>query len=222
MLRFVDRLRRGASMSARGGGAEERKRLRPFRRREMLHRAVYTIVHDGPDGPGHTWAVDIAMKDVDWLAELYLDGAWQEKSDVPAAFAVPGGTIEVKASAYGVTRMHLVLDSGEERRLAPVAGTAENLRGRLARRHPRLSRTIGGLAIAILVANLVLAVPQAIEIVTGVPVIADRVGTFTSPVATPVWLTALLVFAGVLAATERVLMRRRNRVLDIETIWSSF
>ncbi|MEV5827030.1 hypothetical protein AB0L25_15750 [Spirillospora sp. NPDC052242] len=188
----------------------------------MLHRSLYTIVHDGPDGPGRTWTVDVTMKDVGWVAELYLDGAWQEKSDVPAAFAVPDGTIEVKASMYGVTRAHLVLDSGPERPLTPVAGTAEDLRGRLARRHPRLSRTIGALAIAILVVNLVLAVPQALEIVTGISLVADHVGSFRSPVSLPPWLNAVLLSAGILAATERVLMRRSNRVLNIETIWSSF
>ncbi|MBE1533168.1 hypothetical protein [Actinomadura algeriensis] len=221
MVRFMDRLRRNASATP-DDGTDGGQRLQPFRRREMLHRALFTISHDGPDGPRRTWTVDVRMKDLGWVAGLYLDGARQEEHDVPAAFAVPGGTIEVKASMYGITRMHLVLDSGRERRLAPVAGTAEDLRGRLARRHPRLSRTIGVLAIAILVVNLALAVPQAIEIVTGLPPIADHVGSFTSPVSTPPWLTAVLVFAGIVAATERVLMRRHNRLLDIETIWSSF
>lgn len=221
MGRFMDRFRRGTSTAAQGG-AEDGKRLRPFRRRDVLHRSRYAIAHDGPDGPGHTWTVDVTMKDLGWVAELYLDGVRREKSDVPAAFAVPGGTIEVRASMYGVTRAHLVLESGRERPLAPVAGTAEDLRGRLARRHPRLSRTIGALAIAILVVNLVLAVPQAIEIVTGVSLIADRVGSFRSPVSLPPWLNAVMLSAGILAATERVLMRRSNRVLDIETIWSSF
>ncbi|WP_083734790.1 hypothetical protein [Actinomadura sp. CNU-125] len=226
MARFVTRFRWRASTTAdgdaEGDGAAEVKRLRPFRRRELLHRSLFTIAHDGPDGPGHIWTVDVSMKDVGWVAELYLDGVRREKRDVPAAFAVPGGTIEVGASMYGVTRMHLVLDDGGERRLAPVAGTAEALRGRLARRHPRLSRTVGALAIAILIVNLVLAVPQAVEIVTGLPPIADTVGSFTSPIPVPAWLTGVLIFAGILAAIERVLMRRHNRVLDIETIWSNF
>ncbi len=221
MVRFMDRFRRGTSTTAQDD-AEGPRRLRPFRRRDLLHRSLYTIAHDGPDGPGRTWTVDVTMRDVGWKAELYLDGVWREQSDVPAVFAVPDGTIEVEASMYGVTRAHLVLEDGGERPLVPVAGTAEDLRGRLAREHPRLSRTIGALAIAVLVVNLVLAVPQALEIVTGLPPIADHVGSFTSPVGLPPWLNAVLVAAGVLAATERVLMRRSNRVLDIETIWSSF
>ncbi|QFG22312.1 hypothetical protein [Actinomadura sp. WMMB 499] len=197
------------------------RRLRPFRRREALHRALYGITLDGPDGTAHTWAVDVRMNEVDWEAALYRDGVRQDERGVPAAFPVPGGTIEVDASLYGVTRIHLVRDSGREQRLAPAAGTAEYLRERLARRHPRLSRTIGWLAIGILLTNLVLAVPQAVEIVSRIPEIADRFGSFASPVALPWWLNAALVTAGVLAAVERVLTRRRNRVLDIETLWSS-
>ena len=88
------------------------------------------------------------------------------------------------------------------------------------RRHPLLSRVIGWLAIAILLANLVLAVPGALELLTRLDRIAEVVGTFTSPVQLPDWITITLILAGVLAAVERALMLRRNRVIDVETLWT--
>ncbi|MEU3271049.1 hypothetical protein ABZ639_09380 [Saccharomonospora sp. NPDC006951] len=195
--------------------ASERKRLRPFRRSQVLHRWLYTIAF-----AGHTWTVDVDLGDEDGAAELYRDGLLHARGDLPSAFAVPGGTIEVDAGLYGVTRVHLVREDGEQRRLSPVKGTAEDLRGRLARRHPLLSRSIAGLAIVVLALNLVLAVPQALELLTTIPKVADNIGAFTSPVVLPMWLNIILVTAGALAATERVLTLRRNRVLDIETLWT--
>lgn len=103
-----------------------------------------------------------------------------------------------------------------------MPGTLEDLRGRMHRRHPRLSRAIGRLAIAILVVNLVLAVPQALEfLTTRVDRVAELFGTFTSPIVLPLWLTITLAVAGALAGVERVLTLRRNRVLDIETMWTN-
>ncbi|APU16424.1 MULTISPECIES: hypothetical protein [Actinoalloteichus] len=212
----------GSPGAVGAGTPGERRRLRPFRRRELLHRWLYTLTHHGPDGPGHVWTVDVDMTDEEWAAELYLDGERQQRSEMPAAFPVPGGTIEVNASLYGITRMHLVHEDGREERLAPVRGTAEDLRGRLARRHPGLSRSIGRLAIGILIVNLLLAVPQALEIATRIPRIAENLGTFTSPIMLPAWLNITLLVAGVLAAVERILTLRHHRLLDVETIWSGF
>ncbi|ASR35665.1 hypothetical protein BAY61_12400 [Prauserella marina] len=193
----------------------EEKRLRPFRRSQVLHRWLYTIGF-----ADHTWTVDVDLSDEDGAAELYRDGLLHARGELPVAFAVPGGRVEVDAGLYGVTRAHLVRDDGEERRLTPARGTAEDLRGRLARRHPLLSTAIAWLAIAVLAVNLVLAVPQALELLTTIPKIADNVGTFTSPVVLPMWLNISLITAGALAATERVLTLRRNRVLDVETLWT--
>ncbi|QFU92026.1 hypothetical protein [Amycolatopsis sp. YIM 10] len=195
--------------------AEQPGRLRPLRRTEVLSRSLHTIEHTGS---AYTVEVDTTR---DWQARLYRDGEGHAVADMPATFPVPGGKIEVDSSLYGVTRVHLVLDSGEERRLAPVAGTAEHLRAALARRYPRVSRAIGVAAILVLVVNLVTAVPTALEFLTRIPKVAAHFGTFTSPLALPGWLNLALLFAGVLAAVERVLTLRKNRVLDIETMWAS-
>ncbi|AOS64557.1 hypothetical protein [Actinoalloteichus hymeniacidonis] len=200
-------------------GIEDGRTLRPFRRREVLHRSVYSITHDGPNGLGHTWTVDIDMgqEDGGWDAELYLDGIWQAKREMPAEFAIPGGRIEVNAGMYGVTRVHLVRDSGVEQRMKPARGTAEDLRFRLQRRNPTVSRWIGGAAIVVLLVNLVLVVPRAIELITSVPRIAELVGTFESPIVLPDWLSVGLLVAGILAAVERTLTLRHNAIIDAET-----
>lgn len=125
-------------------------------------------------------------------------------------------------SLYGVTRVHLVRDKGEEERLAPVSGTIEDLRGRLRRQHPAVSRVISWLAIVTLIVSLVLAVPQGLELITGIPKIADNIGTFTSPISLPSWLNTSLLVAGVLAAVERLLMLRENKLLDADTLWTNF
>ncbi|MBW0101849.1 hypothetical protein [Pseudonocardia sp. KRD291] len=196
------------------------KPLRPLRRREVLHRHLYAVDHPGPGGARATYTVEIDGTRDDGRAELYVDGRRQAKADMPASFPVPGATIEVAVTLYGVRRMHLVGDGGEERRLDPVPGTLEYRRGRMHRRHRVLSRVIGWLAIAILLVNLVLAVPEALELLTRIDRIAEVVGTFTSPVQMPGWITTTLIVAGVLAAVERALMLRRNRVIDFETLWT--
>lgn len=199
----------------------DRKRLRPLRRREILHRSLYSITHPGPDGRPATWTVEVDVSE-DWRARLYRDGRRESAAELPAALPVPGGRIEVDAGLYGVRRVHLVTDTGAQRRLAPVAGTLEYRRARLARRRPGVSRAIAATAVAILAINLVLAVPQALGFIAGIPEIAAHVGPFTSPITVPGWLNTTLLLAGVVAAVERALTWRRHRVLDAETLWTSF
>lgn len=199
------------------------KRLSPLKPWQVLNRYLYTLEHTGSDGArvDYTVEVDTAGEDT---VQLYADGSLVSTTDLPASIPVTGGHIEVAASLYGVTRVHLVLDgeTGVGRRLAPARGTIEDLRRRLDRNHPRISRAIGWVAIAILVVNLVLAVPFALEIATGVPAIEERFGTFVSPIGLPVWINTALVVAGICAAVERAITLRHNKILDLETIWTSF
>ncbi|GAA2286971.1 hypothetical protein GCM10009853_047780 [Glycomyces scopariae] len=185
---------------------------------DVLHRALYEIDLPGPAGPvRYTVEVDTNR---DWTAVLYADGVLQAEADLPARLPVPGGVIEADHGMYGVSRMHFTAEDGRERRLAPVRGTLEDLRGRFAHRHPRASRAIGWAAVAVLLVNLALAAPHALELATEIPRIAERFGTFDSPVDLPWWLNASLYAAGAAAATERVLTFRRNRIVDFETIWT--
>src|SRR5699024_3526584 len=76
--------------------------------------------------------------------EFFADAAQQCIADPPVAFAVPGGTIEVATSMYGLTRMHVVPeDGGPARPLRPHERSLEGLRARFGRRHPGASRVIG-------------------------------------------------------------------------------
>lgn len=87
----------------------DRKQLRPVRRRDALHRLLYAVEHPGPDGRPveHTVEIDAG----DRRAVLYVDGRYRDASDLPAAFPVHGGTLEVALSRYGVQRMHLVTEA---------------------------------------------------------------------------------------------------------------
>ncbi|WP_154792317.1 hypothetical protein [Occultella kanbiaonis] len=192
--------------------------LKPQRPWQVLSRSIFRI-ETGPAGEVHEYAVDVDHFDLDEKVALYRDGRQHLVAGTPATFVVPGGAIEVARSTFGVSRMHLVADSGEERVLAPDRHSAEYWRLVLDRRHPRLSRWIGRVAIGILVVGLVLFVPQLLELVSGIDVVAENVGTFTSPISLPAWLNVTLLVAGILASTERALTLRNHWLLDLDTWW---
>ncbi|OZF53621.1 hypothetical protein CH293_10140 [Rhodococcus sp. 14-2470-1b] len=191
------------------------RKLTPLRPWQVLNRYLYEL---DLAGTRYTVEVDIADDDV---AKLYADGRLVSTLDLPASFAVGDGRIDVAASLYGVTRVHFSRRDGVGRRLTPVRGTLEDRRRRLGERHPVLSRVIGWVAIVLLIVNLILAVPFALEIVTEIPVVAERFGTFVSPIQLPVWANTPLLLAGIVAAMERALTLRHNKILDMETIWTS-
>lgn len=154
---------------------------------------------------------------------LYRDSRQLHIANPPVAFDVPGGVIEVATNAYGLTRMHHVPeDGGAPQKLRPHHRSLEGLRARFGRRHPRASAAIGGLAILILLVGLVLMVPQAVELLTSVSLVAEQTGTFTSPIQLPAWANTALLVAGLLAATERALSLRNHWLIDADTIWTSF
>lgn len=193
--------------------------LRPYHPVHMLWRSLFTLELAGPGVNPVEYAVDVNFFDLSEKAELYRDGSQHAVASLPAAFPVPGGVIEVAASTYGMKRVHLALDSGEERQLHPAPRTAEFWRARLAHRHPRLSRWIGWAAVAVLLNGLVLIVPQALEQLTRIPEAANLVGTFTSPFSPPPWLNTTLLVAGILAAMERALTLRNHWLIDADTWW---
>jgi hypothetical protein len=154
---------------------------------------------------------------------LYQDGRQLHIANPPVAFAVPGGVIEVATSMYGLTRMHHVPDGDRAgRTLRPHQRSLEGLRARFGRRHPGAGAAIGVVAILVLMVGLVLMVPQAAELVTTLDVVAERVGTFTSPIQLPGWANTTLIIAGALAATERALTLRNHWLIDADTTWTSF
>lgn len=73
---------------------------------------------------------------------------------------------------------------------------------------------IGIVSITVLLIALVLGVPQIIEQISHIPPVAERFGTFTSPIQLPAVLNITLVIAALLASTERALRLRYNWLLD--------
>lgn len=201
--------------------------LERYRLSEVFSRTLFFI--ELPDATGrHDYAVDIRyfadeIEDGDELASgarapasLYRDGVQILRSDVPSVFPAPGGVIEVATSMYGLRRMHYVPDEGPERPLQPDAHAPEGLRARFALRFPRASRALGWAATVVLLVGLIAAVPQSLETISRLDLIADQVGVFVSPFRLPVWLNGALAVATVGAGVERALTLRSHRLIDAE------
>lgn len=187
-------------------------RLRPMHGWQALHRTVFEIEH-----AGHRYDVDVLFFDDE--ARLYTDGVQTAKSALPATFPVPDARIEVATTIYGLKRMHLVLDDGTRTQLHPAAHTAEQWRADLARRRPALSRWLARGAVVVLLAGLVVVLPEVLERLTQIEVVADNLGTFTAPFDVPGPVGTALTVGCVLAAIERALTLRNHWLIDLDADW---
>lgn len=203
--------------AARRAGPGDGHALQRYRWWQPFSRSLFHLYLTGEDGQRQTWSVDVRHggdSNGEVLAQLYLDGQHHARSKFPAAFPVPGGTVEVVASNYGLRRCHYVTYDGAERQLVPDPASAEGRRARLERNHPALGRGLGLLSFAILVVALVLGVPQLVQEISQIPPVAESVGSFTSPIRLPAWFNLMLLVAAVMASTERALRLRYNWLLD--------
>jgi hypothetical protein len=203
--------------------------LRDYRLWQLFARSLFFLELADHDGISHTYAVDVRyLADAKTRkqhdngegkapAALYRNGVQMSRSNVPTAFPVPGGVIEVATTAFGLKRMHFVSETGAERALRPHPRSQEGLRARFGQRFPRASALIGAAAVVILVVALVVNLLQGVEVLTHSPVMAEKVGTFTSPIHPPTWANATLIVAGTLSALERATRLRHNRFLDAVT-----
>ncbi|MBI0377726.1 hypothetical protein JBE27_15940, partial [Streptomyces albiflaviniger] len=186
--------------------------LKRFRWWQMLTRALFHLRLMNDDGRQMIYAVDVKHQnaaDGYVKAHLYLDGRHHAESRVPAVFPVQGGTVEVKASGFGLKRCHYVTAEGSELQLVPDPASAEGRRARFERSHPALSRWIGFLSVLVLVIGLVLLILQLAEQVTRDPEgFAQYVGTFTSPIDLSAWGNTAVGLVTVAASTERALRLR--------------
>ncbi|RCS60341.1 hypothetical protein [Microbacterium sp. JB110] len=206
--------RRRAARKVKPGDGHALQRYRWW---QLFSRSLFHLRLRGIGGAPETWTIDVRLggdSDGEVWAKLYRDGVNQARSKLPAAFDVPGGTIEVHASSFGLKRCHYVTYDGAERQLAPDPASAEGLRARLDRDRPVLSRSIGTVSVVLLVVALVLGVPQLVEQVTHIPPVADAIGTFVSPIQLPAWMNISLLVVTLLASTERALRLRYNWILD--------
>lgn len=165
-------------------------------------------------------AASTATVDVDHLsgrASLYRDDQHVQTSDMPVRFPLGSDRIEVAASRYGMQRIHLIRADGSQRRLDPAPGTPEHWRAQLSRRHPRIGRALAVSAVIVLTINLILLAPQLLELVTHLPLWADRFAPFASPINFPAGANMALTLTAGLAGIERALTFRHHRLLDVET-----
>jgi hypothetical protein len=178
--------------------------LSPVRGLDVIRRGVYEIDHSG-----HEFAVEVDYLDFSEKIRLYRDGTWVETRKSPARFQIEdGAVIEASMGLLGMRKLRLVGAEGETP-LRPAPGTAEARRVSFERRHPTASRLIGVASWAILVAAVVLEIPQLVDLV------ADKLGfEFDSPLLLPSPVNTLVGVLALLAALERALRFKHNRWLD--------
>jgi catechol 2,3-dioxygenase-like lactoylglutathione lyase family enzyme len=193
--------------------------LRRYRWWQMFGRSLRSITLRSDAGTMSTYTIDVRhagdMTDGEIRARLYVDGALQSYAKMPTRFAVPGGHIEVAITGFGLKRCHYVRADGTEQQLSPDPRSAEGRRARLHERHPGVSRVIGLVSIAFVVVGLGVEVPQIIEALSRIPLIADSIGTFTSPLRLPLELNLLVGLAAVLGSTERALRMRSSWIDEL-------
>ncbi|MFF0740466.1 hypothetical protein ACFYVL_08680 [Streptomyces sp. NPDC004111] len=208
------RSRRAARRITPGDG----RPLKRFRWWQLPYRSLFHL-RPAASGTGRAdYTVDVRrgqdQTSSQARADLYLDGRHHARSRLPAAFPVPGGIIEVRLSKFGLRRCHYVTAEGTERPLVPDRDSAEGRRARFDRAHPALSRGIGTLSLTVLLVALAVLAGQLAERLTGIPAVAARTGTFTTPVHLPVWGNVALTLVTLAAGTERALRLRYSRLLD--------
>ncbi|WP_430789275.1 hypothetical protein [Actinoplanes sp. G11-F43] len=207
--------RRRAIERVRAGNGRPLKRFRWW---QPLSRSLMYLPADAPGRPAE-YAVDVRhMRSENDMGEtgahLYRDGYQYARSVVPAVFPIEGGAIEVATTTFGLRRCHYVADDGTERQLVPDPRSGEGRRARLDRDHPVLSRWIGVVSVILLLVALLLGLPALVESLSRIPPVAERWGTFTSPLDLPVWSTVVIGLVAAVASTERALRLRYSAWLD--------
>ncbi|NLS09467.1 hypothetical protein HGQ17_05485 [Nesterenkonia sp. MY13] len=211
---FKDWRQRRAVKRIKPGDGHALKRYRWW---QMLSRALYYFETTDHEGERHSYAVDVDY----WTyffseakADLYLDGKHHAHSKLPAAFPVPGGTLQVKMGPVGLKHCHFHSESGVEHPLVPEPSSAEGHRARLEQNRPGLSRLLGVTSLVVLIVAFILGIPQLVEMVTSWDIVAQYTGTWVSPIQIPDWLNGVLIFGAILASVERALRLRYNWLLD--------
>lgn len=217
MFRMFRRWRRQKSLNKVKPG--DGHALKPYSWIHLLYRTLFYARLREDDGNLHTYAVNVNYFSEKETTELYRDGKHYATSKLPAVFEVPGGFIEVAITSYGLKRMHYVTENEDEYQLYPDRRSTEGLRLRFDIRFPLASKIIGIAAIVILLASLVLGLPQVVAVISQIPIVEEHLGSFEWPLILPNWLNTTLFISGIIAALERALMLRSHWLIDMETTW---
>lgn len=200
-----DKRRRHLSRAKPGDGS----RLPSYRLWHLLTRSLFALDLTEEPGHRHLFEVDVRhgrdSSSRTRPAALYRDGVQVLSGNLPVAFPVPGGVIEVATTQWGVKRMHYITDDGRGQVLRPHPRSLEGRRARFDQRFPRTSAVIGAVGLVVLLVGLAVTLSLAAEQITRIEVVAQYVGTFTAPIRLPVWATIALTAAGALAAADRAL-----------------
>jgi hypothetical protein len=211
MLKEFRRRRQIARVRPGDGSA-----LQDYRFWQLFSRSLFVLDH--PAGSDHRFEVDVRLTADSTTrrspASLYRDGVQVARANVPVAFPVPGGVIEVATSQYGVKRTRYVGDDGRAQALSPHPRSPEGLRARFDRRFPRTSAVIGAVGLVVLLVGLAVTLSTVAEQVTRVEVVAQHLGTFTSPITLPGWAKLALPAAGAVAAIDRALRLKSTWMAD--------
>lgn len=218
MLKDRDQ-RAAAKITAARIKAGNGRPIRPFRWWQAFSRALFSLDLT-IDGRTVVHAIDVPhwqrlmTSDGKGTAHLYVDGRHQARSPLPATFPLPGGTIEVAGTSFGLRRCRYVTIDGTIHPMVPDEHSAEGRRARFAHHHPVWSRALALVSLALVIISVLLVVPQVIDVVTHLPPVAARLGTFDSPVALPLWANVLVGLCVSMASVERATRLRWNRLLD--------
>lgn len=194
--------------------------LRPVRGLQWLWRTQFETEHDGSH-----YAVEADMFDPMERCILYRDGVRVAHQSSPARFhlgpeprpragANDYPRIEVAMSMLGMKRAHLVLPSHDVQ-LQPARGTAEAWRADLHRDRRGLSTLLAVVSFTILLAALLLELPQLLETITHLELFAQVSDwRFDSPVQLSREVNTAVSVAGIVAGLERALRLRHSWLLD--------
>lgn len=192
--------------------------LRRFRWWQTLSRSLLHLDLTDPTSRPLRYTVDVRQWKTDEngyvKVHLYRDGHQHAISRAPALFPIEGGSLEVKASAFGLKRCHYVTSGGSEHQLTPDPRSAEGRRARFEQHRPVLSRVVGMFSIVALLIGVALLLQQVAVPILQIPPIAEQIGPVEPLIDLPLWLTITLGLAAALASTERALRLRSHWLLD--------
>src|SRR5699024_11155374 len=117
-----------------------------------------------------------------------------------------GGWIEAACAQIGMKYVRFHAESRNDSvPLQPAAGTAEAWRERIDQQYPRLSRMLGAIALMVVLAVLLIELPQLVNLIGDLTPLIGLPGFQIPAVSLAWWANAAVIVIGGLAALDRSL-----------------